>query len=78
MTDDCLFCRLAQTKYNVLYEDKQIYIIKDIAPKAEQHFLVIPKMHVRDLSKIASGDDIEVVAHMIETAKSFVNSMVHP
>ena len=53
-------------KENKLFEDELVYIFKDISPKAEHHFLVIPKYHIRDTSQINSFNQKMLVSHMIE------------
>ena len=47
--ENCLFCKfasgeLATTK---LYEDDTMFIIRDIAPQAKNHFLCISKVHFK-------------------------------
>ncbi len=47
--ENCLFCKfasgeLATTK---LYEDETMFIIRDIAPQAKNHFLCISKVHFK-------------------------------
>ena len=45
-----MFCTLASKERKVkLYEDDDLYIIKDLHPKAEKHFLCISKRHIRDI-----------------------------
>ena len=48
---DCLFCNMASGKVHTtkIYEDDQIFVIKDIRPKARVHLLVIPKVHIDSL-----------------------------
>jgi histidine triad (HIT) family protein len=49
---DCLFCRLVQEGDHVHAADGFV-AIRDIAPKAETHLLVIPQRHVETLREIA-------------------------
>jgi len=35
-----------------VYEDDQIFVIKDIRPKAKVHLLVIPKTHIDSLNEV--------------------------
>lgn len=51
---DCLFCQMVQGKVptDKIYEDEQIFVIKDIRPKAKVHLLVIPKIHIDSLSEV--------------------------
>lgn len=51
---DCLFCNMASGEMAVpkIFEDDQVFAIRDINPRAPVHALVIPKTHiptVRDL-----------------------------
>lgn len=44
---DCLFCKFVSGEFDVnkVYEDENMIVIRDIAPKAKNHFLMIPKQH---------------------------------
>ncbi|MEG1710590.1 MAG: HIT domain-containing protein [Clostridia bacterium] len=45
--ENCVFCKIIEGKIGSkkLYEDKDMIIINDIAPKAKYHYLMIPKDH---------------------------------
>ena len=47
--EDCLFCKFASGELatNKLYEDETMFIIRDIAPQAKNHFLCISKKHFK-------------------------------
>ena len=51
---DCLFCKIIEgvIPSAKVFEDECVYALRDIAPMAPVHVLVVPKMH------IASADDI--------------------
>ena len=51
---DCLFCKITSGEFDTefLYEDEHIVTFKDINPKANIHLLVVPKIHIADLSEI--------------------------
>ena len=70
---DCLFCKFLQSESNKIYDDDEVYMFKDIAPKAEHHFLIIPKKHMRDASHIRSFDDLQLIEHMMAVAETYVN-----
>ena len=42
---DCLFCKFinGEIPVNKLYEDENFIVIRDIEPKAKNHYLAIPK-----------------------------------
>lgn len=71
---DCLFCRIASKEIpaQLLHEDEQAVVFKDINPQAPTHFLVIPKKHIGSLSAAGDGD-AALLGHLqrvcAETAK---------
>lgn len=52
--ENCLFCKIAakQIPSAVVYEDDELFAFKDINPAAPVHLLVIPKIHVANLSEV--------------------------
>jgi histidine triad (HIT) family protein len=67
---DCLFCRLAAEGDHVHAADGLV-AIKDIAPAAETHLLVLPVRHVDTLREIDAFSDEEtgrMVRFVAETA----------
>lgn len=51
---DCLFCKMisGEIPVNKVYEDADMIIIRDIDPKAKNHFLCIPKSHFKLLAEM--------------------------
>ena len=56
--NDCVFCKIRDgvIPSEKLYEDELMFIIKDIDPKAERHYLMIPKRHFKLLSEMTDED----------------------
>jgi len=48
---ECIFCKIIQKEIpsQIVLENDQIIVIKDIAPAAPVHLLVIPKHHVANI-----------------------------
>jgi len=69
MNSDCLFCKIASGAIPAakLYEDTEMLAFRDISPQAPQHFLVIPKKHLRGPGAVAATD-AELVGKMIARA----------
>ncbi len=51
---DCLFCKFVngEIPVNKLYEDENFIVIRDIDPKAKNHFLAIVKSHFKYLAEM--------------------------
>jgi histidine triad (HIT) family protein len=61
---DCLFCSViaGEIPAQRVYEDDQVVVIRDIAPKAEVHLLVVPREHVPSLNELG-GEHDALIAH---------------
>jgi diadenosine tetraphosphate (Ap4A) HIT family hydrolase len=53
--NECLFCKLAQAKQNIIYENDYFYSIFDANPVSPGYSLVIPKRHIVKFLEL--GDD---------------------
>lgn len=56
-TQDCIFCKIGRGDIpsEKLYDDGTLFAIRDIAPKAPVHILVIPHAHVGPLASEAAN-----------------------
>jgi histidine triad (HIT) family protein len=56
---DCLFCKIAnkQIPAATVYEDDEMFVIKDINPQAPMHVLVIPRRHIPTLNDLSAADE---------------------
>jgi histidine triad (HIT) family protein len=70
--DDCLFCRLAREGDHV-HAAPGFVAIRDIAPKAETHLLVLPTRHVDTLRDVAAFSDAEAAAMLRFVAETADN-----
>ena len=50
--ENCIFCKIIKGEIPSikLYEDENMIIFKDIEPKAEKHYLCVPKSHFKLLA----------------------------
>lgn len=67
--DNCIFCKIVQGKLPAdrVYEDEHIVVIKDIAPVAPLHLLIIPRKHLVN-SLDLQAEDLTLVGHMMRVA----------
>jgi diadenosine tetraphosphate (Ap4A) HIT family hydrolase len=58
MATDCLFCRIAagEITSTVVHDDDLLVAIRDIAPRAPTHILLIPKRHIASALELTEAD----------------------
>ncbi|MBR2384188.1 MAG: HIT domain-containing protein [Clostridia bacterium] len=66
--ENCLFCKFVSGEFSVdkVFENQDFIIIKDIAPKAKNHFLAIPKTHFKFLAEMTEKD-AEMLGRILKT-----------
>jgi len=68
--DDCVFCNISNKVIDaqIVFEDQDVMVIKDILPKAPVHLLVIPREHIISINH-AEPRHQALLGKMILTAK---------
>ena len=56
---DCIFCKIrdGEIPSQKLYEDDEVFVIRDVNPRAKCHYLMIPKKHFKLLSEMGGDDE---------------------
>lgn len=56
--NDCIFCKIIEKEIpsDVIFEDADLIVIKDIHPSSPIHYLFIPKKHFKNLVEMDDGD----------------------
>lgn len=70
MSEPSVFTRILQGEIpaEILVETERVFVIRDIAPQAPVHLLVIPKTsEYRDVASLAAGAP-DLLAEMVEVA----------
>jgi len=72
--ENCLFCKIANKQINseIVYENDDVLVFKDINQKAPVHLLAIPKKHVSsimEIDKLSEGQVIEILRTIVKIAK---------
>ncbi len=70
MDQDCIFCKIAggEIDSDVVYRDDRCFVIRDIAPRAPVHLLIIPSSHFTYLTNVTQ-DFVPVLGSMLVTAQ---------
>ena len=65
---DCIFCKIISGDFGTkfLYEDDDAVVFNDINPKADKHFLVVPKLHVESLNEL---EDVELLGRLMNIVR---------
>jgi len=71
---DCVFCNMSQK--DVLFENERLFIINDIKPDAEHHYLVIPKEHIGNVNTL-NASHCAIVREMISCGQQFLESILN-
>ncbi|PIR95968.1 MAG: histidine triad nucleotide-binding protein [Candidatus Doudnabacteria bacterium CG10_big_fil_rev_8_21_14_0_10_42_18] len=68
--DDCVFCNIVNKTIDseLLFENENLIVIRDILPKAPVHLLILPKRHVMSVNHIEELDKA-VIGEMVYVAK---------
>ncbi|KAM9207639.1 adenosine 5'-monophosphoramidase HINT2 isoform 2-T2 [Dugong dugon] len=58
---------------DIIYEDQQCLVFRDVAPQAPVHFLVIPKKPIPRISQ-AEEEDQQLLGHLLLVAKKMAKA----
>ena len=58
MAKECIFCKIVAGSLpaQIVAQNEDVMVIKDINPRAPIHYLILPKKHVADIGKFEPGD----------------------
>lgn len=67
---DCLFCKIINKEISaeIIYENNEVIIFKDLHPSAPIHNLVVPKEHIQSIMHL-EGKHQKIISELIFTAK---------
>jgi len=66
---DCIFCKIAsgEVQAQIVYQDEDVVVFKDLNPQAPTHLLIIPAKHIAKLDE-ASEQDMALLGKLQLTA----------
>jgi histidine triad (HIT) family protein len=69
MPSECLFCRIisGELPSAQVYADDSVVAIRDVAPQAPTHILLLSRKHIASLGQVEAGD-LELLARIAAVA----------
>ena len=66
---NCIFCKIAsgEVQAQIVYQDEEVVVFKDLNPQAPTHLLIIPVKHIAKLDE-ASEQDMALLGKLQLTA----------
>jgi histidine triad (HIT) family protein len=74
---DCVFCNILNktAPADLIYEDSEVIVIRDIRPVAPVHLLVIPRRHIPSLNSLQPEDDA-LLSRMMFTVQKVARQFI--
>lgn len=74
--NDCIFCKIIRGEIpsTKVYEDEDMLIIKDIAPQAPVHLLLLPKQHFANIIEM-SDEQAQITARCIKKLSAMTDEL---
>jgi len=74
--NDCIFCKIINKEISadILYEDQDLVVFKDIKPKAPIHYLIVPKQHIKSVNDLKE-ENKDLISNMFLTAKKIADKL---
>lgn len=75
--NDCLFCKMSSGDFQVdmVHQDDRVFAIRDIAPRAPVHVLIIPREHLASARELSEDRHAALLAHMVAVGNSVAEEM---
>jgi histidine triad (HIT) family protein len=76
---DCVFCKIIANELpsEIVTQNNEIIVIKDIAPKASIHYLILPKKHIPDIQSFEE-EDFKIASNMFKMIQQLANNLDDP
>jgi histidine triad (HIT) family protein len=73
---DCIFCKIAsgEIQAQIVYQDEEVVVFKDLNPQAPTHLLIIPVKHIARLDE-AKQEDMALLGKLQLTAAKIAKDL---
>lgn len=74
--ENCIFCKIIKGEISsqTVYQDEDMVIIKDIAPQAKVHYLLLPKQHFANIIEMTDEQAV-IMAKCIKKLSTMVDEL---
>lgn len=74
--NDCIFCKIIKGEIpsTKVYEDDDMFIIKDIAPQAPIHLLLLPKQHFANIIEM-TDEQAQILGRCLKKLSTLVDDL---
>ncbi len=74
--NDCIFCKIIKGEIpsTKVYEDDDMVIIKDIAPQAPIHLLLLPKQHFANIIEM-TDEQAQILGRCLKKLSTLVDGL---
>ncbi len=68
--DGCVFCRIVElsTPAEIINQNRELTVFKDVNPKAPHHFLIVPNRHIESVNQLENSD-LELAGRLVLEAQ---------
>ena len=76
--ENCIFCKIINKEIpsDIVHEDEEVVIFKDLNPKAKHHLLIVPKKHIDTIKDLKEDEADEIlVGKMILAARNVAKEL---
>ncbi len=65
----CIFCQIVagEIPADILYQDEEAMVFRDINPQAPKHLLIVPKSHISSVAEL-NKEQMALVGHLVWVA----------
>ncbi len=74
----CIFCKIIKKEIpsNIIYENNEVIVFKDIHPRAKTHLLIVPKKHINTIKDLKEDEKDEIlVGKLFLVARDIAKNM---
>ncbi|XP_018573539.1 histidine triad nucleotide-binding protein 3 isoform X2 [Anoplophora glabripennis] len=71
MSSNCIFCKIisGESAGEILHQDDEVVVFKDIKPASKHHYLSVPKQHIININYLKTSDHKNLLIKLMDNGK---------